>query len=316
MLSVASLSCHFNSRTFVLAALTLACPLPLYAQVLQATGPLPSFDVAVIKPSNEPPHGADTEGEQTRFIINAKLLIQMAFGASTSASRSSDLQVLNGPSWIEDKVYDILAKTTPTTFAAMQNMNRSQRNQQRQLMEQSLLADRFKLKVHTETRDQPIYALTLSKGSRPKPSASVPTGGATVLLSPGGSDAIGPEDIHRGIIVVRKGRALEMVVKAMTIDAFVRAIATYPELGGRAIVDQTNLAGDYDFTLDWSPEQRAPTSPSAVSSDAANPSSDESDSDAPPLFTAIQQQLGLKLVLSKGPAQVLVIDHIEKPSEN
>jgi len=315
MLSAASLSRHINSRVFVLAVITLAGPLTLYTQVFQASGPLPSFDVSGIKPSNEPPHGADTEGEQTHFIVNTKLLIQMAFGTSASASRSYDLQVLNGPSWIEDKVYDILVKTTPVTFAAMQNMNRSQRNQQRQLMEQSLLADRFKLKVHTETRDQPIYALILSKGPRPKPSASVPTGGATVMLSPGGTEAMGVEDLHRGILVVRKGQALEMVVKAMTIDAFVRAIATYPELGGRAIVDQTNLAGAYDFTLDWSPEQRAPTSP-AASPDAANPSSDESDTDAPPLFTAIQQQLGLKLVPAKGPAQVLVIDHIEKPSED
>jgi bla regulator protein blaR1 len=303
---------QLNCRAIVIAALTVACSLPFHAQVLNpATGPLPAFDITVIKPSKELPHGADTEGEQTRFIVNTKLLIQMAYGVSTSTVRGADIQVLNGPDWINDSVFDILTKIDPATFTAMQSMNRSQRSQRRQLMEQSLLADRFKLKLHTETRDQPVYALTLSKGPRPKLSANLPAVAATVLLSPGGSDAIRPEDLQHGIVVVRRGQFLEMTVKAMTIGAFVRAIATFPELGGRAVVDQTNLAGTYDFNLDWSPEQLTPASPSP---DAAIPPSPDSDSDARPLFTAIQQQLGLKLVPSKGPAQVLVIDHIEKPS--
>jgi bla regulator protein BlaR1 len=299
-----------SCRAFFRAALTVSCSLPLHAQVRSpATGPLPSFDVTVVKPSQEPPHGADTEGEQTHFIVSAKLLIQMSYGISTSSAHSTDVQVLNGPGWIDSAVFDILTKIDPATFAAMQSMNRSQRSQQRQLMEQSLLADRFKLKLHAETRDQPVYALTLSKGPRPKPSINLPTSGATVLLSPGGSGAIRPQDLQHGIIVVRKDQALEMIVRAMTIDAFVRAISTFPEFAGRAVVDQTNLAGAYDFTLDWSPEQLTPALPG---SDGAIPPSP--DSDAPTLFTAIQQQLGLKLVPSKGPAQVLVIDHIEKPS--
>lgn len=301
---------QLNCRVIVIAALTLGCSLPFHAQVLNpAIGPLPAFDVIVIKPSKELSHGADTEGEQTRFVVNAKLLIQMAYGVSTSTVRSTDIQILSGPNWINDSVFDILTKIDPATFTAMQSMNRSQRSQRRQLMEQSLLADRFKLKLHTETRDQPVYALTFSKGPHPKPSANVPTIGATVLLSPGGSDAVRPENLQHGIVVVRKGQFLEMTVKAMTIDAFVRAIATFPELGGRAVVDQTNLAGTYDFTLDWSPEELTTASPGSDGATSPGP-----DSDAPPLFTAIQQQLGLKLVPSKGPAQVLVIDHIEKPS--
>lgn len=302
-------------------ALLLALTLPLPAQVLTPVGtPLPSFDVTVIKPSTEQPQGVQTEGEQTRFVVNAKLLIQMAYGAAASATRGPDLQVLNGPGWIDDTVYDILAKIDPATFAAMQAMNRSQRAQQRQLMEQSLLADRFKLKAHTETRDQPVYALILSKGPRPKPSAAVPTGGATITLSPGGT-SLTPETLQHGILVVRKGAGLEMVVKAMTIDSFVGAIATYPELAGRAVIDQTGLAGAYDFTLDWTPESSppplpSPTDSSASSADSSAPPSPDSNSDPLPLFTAIQQQLGLKLIPSKGPAQVIVIDHIERPSEN
>jgi uncharacterized protein (TIGR03435 family) len=294
-------------------ALLLTFALPLTAQVLApTTGPRPSFDVTVVKPSTEQPQGAKTEGEQTRLVVNAKLLIQMAYGPSASATRGPDLQVLNGPGWIDDTVYDILAKIDPATFAAMQAMNRSQRTQQRQLMEQSLLADRFKLKVHTETRDQPVYALTLSKGPRPRPSATTPTDSATIVLSPGGT-SLTPETLRHGILVVRKGTALEMVVKAMTIDAFVHALATCPELAGRAVLDQTGLAGAYDFTLDWTPESSPPPPPSA---DSSAPPSPDSTSDAPPLFTAIQQQLGLKLIPSKGPAQVIVIDHIERPSEN
>lgn len=322
MLPAASLPRSLTPRTrrlALLAALALAVPLP--AQVLTPTGtPPPSFDVTVIKPSTEQPQGAKTEGEQTRFVISAKLLIQMAYGSSASATRGPDLQVLNGPGWIDDTVYDILAKIDPATFAAMQAMNRSQRALQRQLMEQSLLADRFNLKVHTETRDQPVYALTLSKGPRPKPSATAPNESATIVLSPGGT-SLTPETLRHGILVVRKGTALEMVVKAMTIDAFVHALATCPELEGRSVLDQTGLAGAFDFTLDWIPESSpppppSPTDPTAPSADSSAPPSPDSASDAPPLFTAIQQQLGLKLVPSKGPAQVIVIDHIERPSEN
>ncbi|MGD0799031.1 MAG: TIGR03435 family protein [Acidobacteriaceae bacterium] len=296
---------------------------PIYGQVLHAPGPLPSFEVVVIKPSQDQPHGSDANGEEIHLLVNAKLLIQMAYGINGGGARPTDLQVLNGPDWTNTEVFDILAKTASATFTAMQTMSRAQRNQQRQLMEQSLLADRFQLKLHTETRDQPIYTLIVSKGLKLKPAqpdSSIP---ATVILSPGGT-SLTPETLRKGILVRATPQGYEMTAKGVTLDTFVHALATYPELAGRAVVDQTNLPGAFDFTLTWSPDQRAST-PNAPSPDAAastdasasTPTGNEPlDVPAAPLFTAIQQQLGLKLTSAKGPAEVVIVDHIERPSEN
>ncbi len=268
--------------------------IPVYGQVLKATGPPLSYDVIVIKPSKDPAQGADTEGEQTHYRITAKLLMQFAYGIS-NAGKAIDLNVLGGPDWINTDVFDIVAKVDPSAWTAQQKMNRGQRHEQRQLMEQSLLADRFKLKMHVETRDEPVYALTVMKGLKLMPAKDV-TGGAHVNPYPGSTT---PEELKRGLIVRAKGRGFEMTVKGMTLDVFVDALAAQKETTGRQVVNQTGLTGAYDFTLRWGPEE------------TAAPESGEVEE--PPLFTAIQQQLGLKLAEGKGPAEVVVIDHIEKP---
>jgi uncharacterized protein (TIGR03435 family) len=101
------------------------------------------------------------------------------------------------------------------------------------------------------------------------------------------------------------GLGSEITAKAVTLDAFVHSPLLGPATGGRLVVDQTGLKGTYDFTLKSGPEQPA-----------APESRGENDASEPPMFTAIQQQLGLKLVPSKGPVEVIVIDHIEPPSAN
>jgi uncharacterized protein (TIGR03435 family) len=111
-----------------------------------------------------------------------------------------------------------------------------------------------------------------------------------------------PDQLTRGLIVQAKGRNFVMTVKGMTLDFFVDALGAQKETAGKQVVNQTGLTGAYDFTLTWGPEDSA-----AVDSGDAN------EVIEPPLFTAIQQQLGLKLAEGKGPAEVVVIDHIEKP---
>ena len=288
----------------VVAVAAIAAPLafgvlrmiPMYGQVFHATGPLPSYEVVVIKPSKEVAHGADTQGEQTHYLVTAKMLMQFAYGIY-SPPKVMNLDVLGGPDWINTDVFDIVGKMPSTEFEQEQTLSRNHRHERRQLMEQSMLADRFKLKMHTEMRDQPVYALTVIKGGPKMTPARDTTGGAHVNPNPGSTT---PEELHRGLIVRAKGRGFEMTVKGITLDTFVDALMSYKETDGKPVVNQTGLTGAYDFTLVWGPEETAP--------------SDSGEVEEPPLFTAIQQQLGLKLAQARGPAEVIVIDQIERPT--
>ena len=270
---------------------------PMYGQILHADGPLPSFEVVTIRPWRRPPDppppppygitapnpalpdkiapinaGGQTT-DRVHSILSARLLIAFAYKVPFGFERS---RVLGGPDWLGSDDYEIQAKIEDSLYAAMQTMNPAQQREQVDLMEQSLLADRFKLKVHFETREMPAYALGIAKGG-PK-------------LSPA-------KDGESSRLSVRQN---EMTATAITVDQWIHS----PFLGGRVVVDQTGLKGKYDFTLTWSEQS------------VASGTGQESGSDAPPLFTAVQEQLGLKLVPTKVPVEVIVVDHVERPSEN
>jgi uncharacterized protein (TIGR03435 family) len=153
--------------------------------------------------------------------------------------------------------------------------------EQRRTMFQQILADRFKLVAHHETRELPIYQLTIGKNgsklkeSAPDDPASTKPSRKGIMFGPG-----------RGKVTATGG-SLSMFITALSRQL------------GRIIVDKTGLTGRYDFTLEWTPDDAAP-----------------SDQSGPGIFTAIQEQLGLKLEPTKGPVDVIVIDHIEKPSAN
>jgi uncharacterized protein (TIGR03435 family) len=204
-------------------------------------------------------------------ILTARLLIAFAYNVPFGFER---IRVVGGPDWLGSDDYEIQAKIEDSLYAAMQKMTPAQQREQVNLMNQSLLADRFKLKVHFETREMPEFALVIAKGG-PK-------------LTPA-------KDDESSRLSVRQN---EMTAKAITLDQWIHS----PFLGGRTVVDQTGLKGTYDFTLSWSEQSGA--------------AGQENGTEAPSLFTAVQEQLGLKLVPTKGPVEVIVIDHIEKPSEN
>jgi uncharacterized protein (TIGR03435 family) len=163
--------------------------------------------------------------------------------------------------------------------------------EQRRTMFQQILAERFKLVAHHETRELPIYELTIGKnGSRLKESAaddpaSAPTRRKGMMWG-------------RGKVTATDG-SLSMLIAPLSRQL------------GRIIVDKTGLNGRYDFTLEWTPEGAAAPPAGGSPSGTAPP-----DQSGPDIFTAIQEQLGLKLKSTKGPVDVIVIDHIEKPSAN
>ena len=150
---------------------------------------------------------------------------------------------------------------------------------QRSQMLQSLLADRFKLRLHRETKDLPVYVLAIAKN--------------------------GPhlrENVSHQDEVGMMGRG-EIHGTDAPISALVRRLSRQSELGHRPVLDRTGLTGDYDWDLTWTPNDASGT--------ATSP-----DSSGPSIFTAIQEQLGLKLQPQTASAPVIVIDHVEKPSEN
>ena len=181
-------------------------------------------------------------------------------------------QVVGLPGWAKSEPIAVQAKVDQETAAVLAKLPTLERWKQMQLMLQAMLADRFGLKAHRESRDLPIYVLTVAKGgAKMKKTAPDTTGGNASYAS-------------------GKVAAHEISVESLAANLSFAV--------GKVIVNKTGLEGGYDFTLDYAPD-------GADASDAR-----------PSIFTALEEQLGLKLVPSKGPVDVIVIDHIDRPTEN
>ena len=294
----------------VMACLTVYAG-PLYGQILHATSPLPSFEVATIKPSSGgnaiPSISLPTESRTIN--VSARNLIEQAYRIPWTSNFNE--RVVGGPAWIDILRYDVDARIDPAQADALQKMSNEQQKDQTSLMMQSLLADRFKLKVHFESRELPIYALLVAK-SGPKLAPANEPSAAEGDQPPQPTLPAKPEDVRKGIFVLYRGQQAEMTAKGVTLDELVHWLAGYSEIGGRTVVNQTGLSGAYDFTLRWTRERLTATGQQDDSpNSAALP-----ESGGPAMFTGLQEELGLRLLSTKGPVEVLVIDHIEKPSEN
>jgi bla regulator protein BlaR1 len=304
-----------SGRKLLLAALGIAVVaspiafgivlgIPFYGQLLHATGPLPAFEVATIKPSqpgSPGPLNLGARGSGGFFFKNAtvKDLIQFAYGI-----RSDDqLSGLSG--WMTTDRYDIDAKLSDPDAATSQKLFGPAKFDQFRLMLQSLLTDRFNLKVSQSSKQVPIFELVVAKGgSKLKPSEMA----AADAAHPGP-----PQPVNGSKLSGMPGNRTGSGVK---VAQLAESLSRLPELGsgasiggGRLVVDKTGLTGYYDWTLQWTPDANDPSFPV----DAVKP---PSDPNKPGLFTAVQEQLGLKLVPAKGPVEVLVVDHIDRPSEN
>ena len=242
--------------------------------VFSQTSPTPAtFEVASVKPS-EP--GA--LGLFTRFLPDGgvhftgatmKDLVGIAYGVRT-------FQIFGGPAWIATERFDVdaraaTAQTDPSKF----------RDEQQKVGERlrNLLADRFHLALHRETKELPAYELVIAKG------------GAKLQESTDGKNFI-----RRGIGTL-KGQSVGLKMLALNLSN---------ELNS-PVIDKTGLTQNYDFELKWTP-----LAPSATSVDPPPPT----DPDRPSIFTALSEQLGLRLESKNGPVEVLVVDRAEKPSKN
>jgi uncharacterized protein (TIGR03435 family) len=268
------------------------------------------FEVASVKP-NTSGSGATSIGgpNPNRFnAVNApvRMLLRSAF-------RLQDFQIIGGPGWMSTDRFDIEAraeglKPGDPCFGPDCPPGPLQ------IMLQNLLTDRFQLKTHRETREVSTYELTVVKSGFklkevPPPSPREP--GATPPPPPpapaGGLPAARPGSIMMGRGQLAAGAA-----------PFANLVSVLSQVLGRPVVDKTGITGFYDFTLTWTPapaEGGGPPSPLGPGvPGGAQPL--PVDPAGPSIFTAIQEQWGLKLDSTKGPVDVLVVDSVSKPTEN
>jgi uncharacterized protein (TIGR03435 family) len=229
-----------------------------------------SFDVASVKPNQ-------SQDGHTSVSVDGGSLRMSAVTLNLVISRAYDVTIpqVSGPDWLATEKYDITAKGAPGTPES-----------QLPAMLQSLLADRFGLAIHRETRDTAVYELVVAKNG-PKLSQF--------------------EDSH-GKGDSMSSQAGHLTATGVTMERFAKFLATPRSALDRPVVDKTGLAGVYSFELNWSPDR-----PRAEATRAELPRADA----PPPLLIALQEQLGLKLEARKAPLELLVIDHANRvPTEN
>jgi len=212
--------------------------------------------------------------------------------------------ITGGPSWINTDRYDIEARPEQGFIPTVE---------QAQKMLQALLEERFGLQVRHETKDGPIYALMVAKGGLKAKKSADQTPLNFEAPTPGGP-AGGPHPpppapfnpggpMPRGMMMVGIG---QLRATAQTMSGFAGLLTGS---AGRKVVDRTSLEGLYDFELNWTPDQI----PANLPADAPFP---RPDPNGPSIFTALQEQLGLKLESATGPLESIVIESVHKPTEN
>jgi uncharacterized protein (TIGR03435 family) len=287
---------------FCIALTTVRAQTPVTPPADPSARPL-AFDAISIKPDS-----ANTS-VNNQGIIGSRVMLRNppdGFSASNATARFlianaydvKEDQVSGGPAWVTSIGYDVEAKVTGTDPSDPHQLTKAQRSQ----MLQSLLADRFQLTLHTETKEGSIYELTLAKGGS-KLQQSKPAD--TAATAPPGTIVQGPNGPPRGGMM-RMGGPGQLSGQAMTMTQLAAILSQQLH---RPVVDKTGLTGAYDLTLHWTPDNAPPPPPPPGAEASA-------DSPGPSLFTAVQEQLGLKLESTKGPIQTLVIDHIEQPAPN
>jgi len=283
-----------RSRVWIIGGLvTFSLPMCFSAQ---STGP--TFEVASIKPNT---YGASGSGANFqpggRFVarnVTVRVLIAGAFGDPVALAPS---RMAGGPSWIDTDRFDVQARAA-AEFPEFASGTASTATGAAML--RTLLVDRFRLASHWETRDIPVYALVRRNDARLGP---------RLISSPGtlGSDclpaaAVGSADTalpRCGSYLLQNtgGDQFAIHARGITMTNFARNLQN---VAGRVVLDRTELLGTYTFDLDF--EYRPLSATTAA------------DGLGGAIFTAIQEQLGLKLESTTGPVEVLVIDHVEPPT--
>jgi len=291
------------------AAAILAAGTLVHAQSSQSSL---QFEVASIRPNNRNPGGdgksktKDGGGglrsglDHGRFNFSSTLfgLIVRAYGI-TSCGELRDCELISGgPDWLKKSRFDIQAKMPDGSADYTFPQFLRGETPQLQSMLQALLSERFNLRLHHETKELPVYALTVvKKGSKLKEAS-----GEMIQLKDGTSIRNQsllwtPTPLPDG---TRSDHLIRMFVRDQSIQALVDSLS---HLMDRLVLDRTGLKGNFDITIDYEMESEAGDRPGA-------------NITGPAMLSAFQDELGLKFVSTKAPVDILVIDHAEKPSDN
>ena len=243
-----------------LAMPALCLPIALCAQ----TPPAPRFEVASIKPSAAGPNS--TSGIQTGRgkLYGQNVTLKRCIIGAYSVSPH---QVVGGPDWLDSDRFEINAKSDQPAADDPLFMT----------MLQALLADRFKLALHRETRPMQVYVLEATKA------------GAKLDKAPSSESGTNTTSTNTGVTIDAHN---------IDMDSFAQKLARSVDL---PVVNRTGLDGIFNLKLSWTPERARSTDGTAA---------------GPSIFSALQEQLGLRLRSDKTPVEVLVIDHAERPTEN
>lgn len=287
----------FAIAPMIILGLSLICPgrsaaLPQTGEATQSDAPSATqsrgnssapdvFEVATIKPTAPDwEHGRYIRMEGAHELVVRNHVLRTLIAAAYNLNPKT---VSGGPAWLDSDHFDIVAETpgdVPPTY------------DQQMAMLQELLADRFALKFHREEKQLPVYALRIANG------------GPKLKTSTASPDAFpeGPPPLIFIVTLPTVHLPAKYASMAELASLFQRAVLDRP------VVDETSLSGRYDFDLEFTPDE------TEWGGAFARP--ENANSDKPGLYTAIQEQLGLKLEATTGPVQTLAIDHIEPPSPN
>jgi uncharacterized protein (TIGR03435 family) len=269
-----------RTKNFLIASLISICAISITSAqtaitpttVSAQTAP-PAYDVMTIKPNNSGNGGWSIGGHGDRFMAqnySLKMLLQYIYDLNEDS-------IVGIPSQLDSKRFDIAAKISDPDLDVLKKLS----PEQERLMILPLLTERFQLKTHMETRTGSIYELVVAKGGpKLKPSAD--------------------QDSHPNCSMGTNsnGYNSKITAKCQPMASLAKVLSGQLH---RSVIDKTALTGNYDLTLQWTPD--------------GAPASTEADS-SPSIYTAVQEQLGLKLQSAKAPVEVLVVDHAATPSEN
>jgi uncharacterized protein (TIGR03435 family) len=249
------------------------------------------YDVASIKP-----HKSDGTGNS---MVNTApdgyraVSVTMQNTVLNAFYTGLQLQITGGPSWFNELRYDIEAKFVPEVADALKKLSQDDRSFVQRTMMQQVLKERTNLVAHMDTKEVPAYDLVVGKNG-PKFKASDPNA----------------KDNGRMMIQSNQGKTV-LTAKGTAMASFARNLSNP---AGRPVFDKTGLTGTYDVTLEYA-QERLNATPVTGGDGAANvPAAPEPS--GPSIMAALEEQLGLKLVSSRGPMQVVVIEHMDKPDVN
>jgi uncharacterized protein (TIGR03435 family) len=228
----------------------------------------PCFDVATVKPSNATDghshiYNDPRDGEFRAINLSLKQLMEFAYNLPQT-------RMVGGPAWIDSAKWDVQAKAEPEFDERVKTLSHDASTAEKRRMLQALLADRFQLTTHNESRELPVYALVVAKG------------GAKLGDTKENGTTISRANDH---IEVQGGDSVELLAEQLALTL------------GRVVLNQTGMVGRYNLKVKWARD-------------------DSPDATGPSIFTALEEQLGLKLEPRKAPVDVVVVDRVAMPSEN